>query len=100
MFPVSVSIQTKIRSKHVKKGCPTNDSEFRMVTLRLTNIAIETGPLEDVFPMGIFQPAMLVYQRVHIPKSYHFFPDPDPAQLALQQDVSGSRAAHCGDFEK
>ena len=33
---------------------------------KLTNIAMENGLFEDVFPieqMGIFQPAMLVYQR-------------------------------------
>ena len=37
-----------------------------LVTLRLTNIAMENGPFEDVFPSWTwgFSIAMFVYQRV------------------------------------
>ena len=40
------------------------------------NIAIQNGPFEDVFPIktwGIFQPAMLVYQRVFTNLFVFFF---------------------------
>ena len=42
-----------------------------MFTLRETNIAMENPPCWWYFPgkMGIFQPAMLVYQRVSSPNS-------------------------------
>ena len=42
------------------------------ITLPETNIAMENGPFEDVFPIetGDIPAAMLVYQRVHPPKSF------------------------------
>ena len=49
--------------------------EIVQLTLRQTNVAMENGPRLKMYFLlrkGIFQPAMLVYQRVYeIPRTAH-----------------------------
>ena len=51
------------------------DGEIVQLTLRQTNVVVENGPglkMYFLLKKGIFQPAMLVYQRVYeIPRTAH-----------------------------
>ena len=70
---------------------PCQYSKFpspRRLTLRKSNIAMENGPFEDVFPIknGGYSIAMLVYQGVPPKKSQQvlFFPNDEAVTTKMQ----------------